>query len=332
MVGSDACARFMQRQRLGRVKRPSHDQTPKAPERNWPAGGQDLHRSRASFIALLLILTTTLPAVVVAAGNAAPIVQAEASATRVVMGQQVTLTSTSYDPDGSVVETRWSFWDGRDMLGTSVTRSFDFPGSLTITLRVTDDEGATASTDIRIEVVQPKMHGHAWAFSGARQRAGDSGNLWAYGPTSQRSEVGYQNGQLRVDAADGHVFTADDPAGGGPRAIARTAVGYVYIPVPVGYILLTGVESELHAHCEGATLATAKFSQVRLNDAPLVPPGEVPPDTRIELPGAITVRLNVPGELTGQPDRHGVTAAIISIPGEADITIAHAEAGVSDCP
>jgi plastocyanin len=71
------------------------------------------------------------------------------------VGQAVTFTSTSSDPDGTVVATNWNldgkgkFDDGR---GISVQRAFSAPGTYEISVRATDNTGLTDVATQRITV------------------------------------------------------------------------------------------------------------------------------------------------------------------------------------
>ena len=59
----------------------------------------------------------------------------------------VTVSSQSTDSDGTVVSTSWDFGDGSPVVsGTDVTHTYVTPGTYTITLTVTDDDGAHGST------------------------------------------------------------------------------------------------------------------------------------------------------------------------------------------
>ncbi len=61
--------------------------------------------------------------------------------------------SGSSDPDGTVVSYNW--YEGGTLLGSGVSPTFDFTlGSHTVTLVVTDNDGATASDDVVITVVE----------------------------------------------------------------------------------------------------------------------------------------------------------------------------------
>lgn len=66
----------------------------------------------------------------------------------------VTLSAAgSYDPDGGVIQSFvWSFEDGASAAGESVTHTFSENGTYTITLTVTDDEGAEGEASIEIVV------------------------------------------------------------------------------------------------------------------------------------------------------------------------------------
>ena len=98
------------------------------------------------------VATSTMTLVVVA--NKPPVAVFSVSPDSPVAGQPVTLTSTSSDPDGKVVKTEWDI-DGNgtfgDVTGTNVKRSFD-AGAHRVSLRVTDDRGATDTTFQTISV------------------------------------------------------------------------------------------------------------------------------------------------------------------------------------
>ena len=76
-----------------------------------------------------------------------------------LVGETVTFTSTSLDPDGSITATEWdldgdgAFDDGSQ--GTAA-RSFPAAGSYPVSLRVTDDDGATAELTRTVTVACPR--------------------------------------------------------------------------------------------------------------------------------------------------------------------------------
>jgi hypothetical protein len=62
-----------------------------------------------------------------------------------VIGQPVTLTSTSLDPDGPLVGEDWALGVLGNASATTVTRSWSVPGVYPVTLQVTDRNGAGAA-------------------------------------------------------------------------------------------------------------------------------------------------------------------------------------------
>src|SRR5262249_18079843 len=79
------------------------------------------------------------------------------SPTSPIPGQAVTLTDTSTDPDGTVASRAWDLnGDGvyAEGTGTTATTSFPAPGTYTVGLRVTDDQGVSADTTRQVLVAQ----------------------------------------------------------------------------------------------------------------------------------------------------------------------------------
>ncbi len=54
--------------------------------------------------------------------------------------------SESYDPDGAIVDYLWDFGDGNTATGVTVDHAYSEDGNYTVTLTVTDDDGASASS------------------------------------------------------------------------------------------------------------------------------------------------------------------------------------------
>ncbi len=63
--------------------------------------------------------------------------------------------SSSYDPDGTITKYEWDFGDGTTDTGLTATHSWGAPSEYRVTLRVTDNDGATDSREKPITVNAP---------------------------------------------------------------------------------------------------------------------------------------------------------------------------------
>ncbi|MHA2428302.1 MAG: PKD domain-containing protein, partial [Candidatus Hermodarchaeia archaeon] len=76
--------------------------------------------------------------------NLPPVAQFSESAETVYKGEIITFdASISYDPDGVIIDSFWDFGDGTNATGIVVSHSYSEDGTYTVTLTVTDDDGAT---------------------------------------------------------------------------------------------------------------------------------------------------------------------------------------------
>jgi PKD repeat protein len=78
-------------------------------------------------------------------GNASPVAAFTVSPASPMSFTNTTFSSTSTDSDGTIVKTEWDFDnDGLfETSGKTVTRQFTVPGSAPVTMRVTDEDGAS---------------------------------------------------------------------------------------------------------------------------------------------------------------------------------------------
>lgn len=267
-----------------------------------------------------------------AQADAPPVAIASASTTSARVNEPVVFTSSSYDPDGAIVATTWEDWDGRLRAGNPLTMRMPHVGAtptlVTITMRATDDAGATGTAEVQVLVRPTRMLGRATAVSLDGETLADTGDVDTTRPGETYGDAiaEAKNGQLRVAGLDAEVRSVNDAQGS--RAVATASVGLVHIPHPLGFFHVTGVEAESLAWCDRAATRTVTFGELRFNDAPLVPPGEVPPGTVVEVAGT-TLLLNVQETL---PDGSLAVTAIRAHTPLGAIEVARASAGVVDCP
>ncbi len=84
--------------------------------------------------------------------NQAPTASFSVSPSNPNTGETVRFTSNSSDPDGFIRQERWSFGDGAQASGSRAFHTYSSAGTYTVTLRVTDNRGATTTTSQRIQV------------------------------------------------------------------------------------------------------------------------------------------------------------------------------------
>jgi PKD repeat protein len=81
--------------------------------------------------------------------NRPPVAVLETSSAILDKEEIVTLdASDSYDPDGYIVSYSWDFGDGNTAAGVTASHSYPASGTYTVTLTVTDDDGATDSVTV----------------------------------------------------------------------------------------------------------------------------------------------------------------------------------------
>ena len=81
--------------------------------------------------------------------NRPPVADISTSTTILDKEEIVTLdASESYDPDGTIVSYEWDFGDGTTGTGVTASHSYPVMGEYTVTLTVTDDDGATDTATV----------------------------------------------------------------------------------------------------------------------------------------------------------------------------------------
>ena len=94
--------------------------------------------------------------------------------------------SGSHDPDGAIVSYDWDFGDSTIDSGDIVSHTFSDPGVYTVTLTVTDDQGATGSDTIQITAssgsgVEVEIEAEDMPIKTTGASISDGWNIWAEG-------------------------------------------------------------------------------------------------------------------------------------------------------
>ncbi|MBI4651111.1 S8 family serine peptidase [Candidatus Desantisbacteria bacterium] len=86
--------------------------------------------------------------------NQLPIAKAECFIPEVMIKESVSFNgSLSSDIDGNIISYSWNFGDGKIGDGKNVTHEYNIYGIYTVTLTVTDDEGATAIDSVEVKII-----------------------------------------------------------------------------------------------------------------------------------------------------------------------------------
>jgi len=119
-------------------------------------------------IARSICYITTLP-------NKPPVASVYARPTSGEAPLTVRFTGSGTDKDGKIVSYYWDFGDGHTDTQQNPTHTYLTPGTYTVTLTVTDDNGATATDTVEITVTE---HQYRWvkvaSFSGYSDKVTDT--------------------------------------------------------------------------------------------------------------------------------------------------------------
>ena len=94
--------------------------------------------------------------------NTPPVARISATPNPASVGQDVEFSASASTDDRGIIGCRWSFGDGSEGQGTSASHRYQLAGDYTVTLVVTDEDGATSSATTTLSV-----QGEAEAQDGA---------------------------------------------------------------------------------------------------------------------------------------------------------------------
>ncbi|HKJ16130.1 MAG TPA: PKD domain-containing protein, partial [Xanthomonadales bacterium] len=143
--------------------------------------------------------------VTVAAANSAPTADFTYGCTDLNCG----FTDTSTDSDGSVVSWSWDFGDGNGSSAQNPDHGYSSAGSYTVTLVVTDNNGASDNVSALVTVTEPPAGWTELVFDDFESGWGN----WIDGGNDSRlvsqNAIGFQNVDLRDDSSTSHIQLAD---------------------------------------------------------------------------------------------------------------------------
>jgi PKD repeat protein len=122
--------------------------------------------------------------------------------------------SASSDPDGSITGYAWNFGDGTTGSGVTTSRTYGSSGTRTVTLTVTDDEGATGSTSQSVSVTAPGGSTIALAVLMTKTRGVNFANL-SWSGTSGSTDVFRNN--VKIATVSGTTYVDNLGRGSGSR-------------------------------------------------------------------------------------------------------------------
>lgn len=130
-------------------------------------------------------------------------------------GLEVTFTDTSTDSDGDVVSWSWDFKDGSTSDDQNPIHIYASGGTYSVTLTVTDDDGASNSVSNDVTVTEPSSGGITLSASGYKVRGRQKADLTWSGASGTEVKI-FRNGVSIATTDNDGAFTDNiDNVGGG---------------------------------------------------------------------------------------------------------------------
>ncbi len=147
---------------------------------------------------------STSQSVTVSSGNVAP----TADFSFAVNGLSVTFTDASTDSDGSVVSWSWDLGDGNTSTSQNPSHTYAAYGTYTVTLTVTDDQGATGFVSQTVTVADPNAVGPFITVDGMVVMEAES-----YFTNTARSDHAWTETTAQADYSGSSAMVADPNTG-----------------------------------------------------------------------------------------------------------------------
>jgi PKD repeat protein len=212
--------------------------------------GLNAHRPASATAANVVRVTGFRVSTMMAAAPVTPVPPANVAPTASFTAGPAGLTVSfdgagSADSDGAVASYAWAFGDGQTGEGRTASHTYAFSGTYPVTLTVTDDKGATATTTTDVTVLAPPVLEVVAGDTFNRTVTGglgtaDTGGDWTVVAGATRQSVTPGVAELRLDAAGNNTGSY---LGGISRTDADVRATFSLTEMPTGngtYVYVTG--------------------------------------------------------------------------------------------